>query len=134
MLNLNLRDLIERALKEDVGTGDITTLDFSQEALSQFAQFSEIVLNKNGTKILLHADEKIHNVRIETGYWNLNGNVFIPEQTVFAAAALCQYDAIMLQDIIPNAMPTLRITFESLGKTTSYYITQDNGTILLLPA
>ena len=118
----------------ETATGDITPLDFSQEALSHFSQFSEIVLNKEGTKILLHPDEKIHNVRIETGYWNLNGNVYIPEQTVFAAAALCQYDAIMLQDIIPDAMPTLRITFDSLGKTTSYYITQDNGAILLLPA
>lgn len=31
MLNLSLRDLIERALKEDVGTGDITTLSTISE-------------------------------------------------------------------------------------------------------
>ncbi len=120
--------------ERETDTGDIAVEDFSQNALSQFSQFSEVVLDKDGTKILLHADEKIHNVRVETGYWTLNGDAFVTEQTVFAAAALCQYDAIMLQDVIPDGMPTLRITFDSLGKTTSYYISQDNGTILLLPA
>ena len=118
----------------EMATGDISAEYFSQEALDQFSQFSEVVLDKDGTKILLHASNKIHNVRVETGYWTLDGNTFVADQTVFAAAALCQYDAIMLQSIIPDAMPTLRITFDSLGKVVSYYITQDNGKLLLLPA
>lgn len=118
----------------EMATGDISAEYFSQEALDQFSQFSEVVLDKDGTKILLHANNKIHNVRVETGYWTLDGNTFVADQTVFAAAALCQYDAIMLQSIIPDAMPTLRITFNSLGKVVSYYITQDNGKLLLLPA
>lgn len=120
--------------ERETATGDIKIEAFSQEALSPFSQFSEVILDPDGTKLLLHADAMIHNVRVETGYWNLHGNVFVPEHTVFAAAALCQYDAIVLQEVIPDAMPTLRITFDSLGKTTSYYITQDNGSVLLLPA
>lgn len=120
--------------ERETATGDISLEPFTNEALARFSQFSELNLVSDGTKLLLHADGMIHNVRIETGRWNLNGNTFVPEQTVFSAAALCQYDAIVLQDLIPDDMPTLRITFDSLGKTISYFISQDNGTILLLPA
>lgn len=116
------------------GKGTVNAELFSQADLSGFKQFAEVTVDDGGEMVLLHTDSLIRNVRIDFGSWDMDGVVFTPDCTVFAADVLCATDAVIVETYIPDAAPNLRLTYVSGGQTYVYYISQSgmDGSILLL--
>lgn len=102
--------------------------------LEQYSQFAEAILNDQGERFVLYADDLVTNVKLEQGSWSADGSVYVPTATVFMAHTLCSGDAVMVQDWIPDTMPFLRLSYESGGKTVTQYITQSgkDGSMLFI--
>lgn len=108
--------------------GSVIVEIFSEENLNKFTQFSEVVLDDSGSKLLLHTDGAVNHIRLESGSWNTKGTRFTPEHTVFAAYSLTPGDAIMIQAENSDDLPTLRLSYSVNGKTEYRYIAAD-GTL-----
>ena len=93
--------------------------------LEQYSQFAEAILDPDGERFILYTDDLVTDVRLQYG------NRF---DTVFASNTLCASDAIMVQAMIPDTIPNLRMSYVSGGVTHIYEITQSgmDGSMLLL--
>ena len=97
--------------------GTLHHLPFAGTDLSGFTEFSELILDEQGTKHLIYPDGILQNVRVTSGAWLENGT-FREETALFAAASLCSGDALVLQ--LPQEQPyDLLLTYVSEGKTVS---------------
>ena len=114
--------------------GALEVLPFTQEEADQFEQFAELYLDREGGTYLLHSTNLIYDVVIECGFWNMDGTVFTPEQTVFTAGSLVSSDAVMIQTDIPDTLPHLRITYTGAEGAVTVYLSAsgEDGTPLLL--
>ncbi len=101
--------------EKNLSDSSIQVTPFDEEQASQFTQITEAVLNKEGTMLLLHTDNIVHNIRITA-----SANPPQTQQhTVFAAYTLTPGDAIMLQ-ATPEELANLHLTYEnSNGVQTS---------------
>lgn len=119
---------------ETVG-GTLNAELFTVDQLDNYDVFSEVTVDKGAVKTLLHTDSSVYDVRIETGSWSANGEIFIPEHTVYAAYALSADAAIMVESEIPDALPRLRITYQTGGRSVTRYLTDSgkDGSIFLIP-
>lgn len=117
-----------------VPNGQLEVLLFSQADAARFEQFAELYLDREGGSYLLHSTGLIYDLVIESGCWNMDGTVFTPEQTVFAAGSLVSSDAVMIQADIPDTLPHLRITYTGAEGTVTAYLSAsgEDGTPLLL--
>ncbi len=115
-------------------TGILQAELFQDDSLDKYEGFSEIVIDQGATKALLHTDSSIYDVRIETGSWSADGDIFIADHTVYAAYALTAGNAIMVESEIPDTLPRLRITYKTGGQTARYYLTDSgkDGSIILM--
>ncbi len=107
--------------EQDTSLGDIAANVFNESDLSNFTQFSEVILS-DGSKILLHTDKSVYNIRITQGTWSANGTTFTPGHTVFAAYTLTHGDAVMVESAFSEALPTIQLSYDSNGKTVCKYI------------
>ena len=97
--------------------GTLHHLPFEAADLTGFTEFSELILDEQGTKHLIYPDGILQNVRITAGTRQEDGT-FQAEVTLFAAAALCSGDALVLQ--LPQALTyDLQLTYLSEDKTIS---------------
>lgn len=131
-----LAGLVEDAYfpaERDTASGSVMVQTFSKADLNAYTRFSEIVLEEDGEKILLHTDATVHNIRIETGTWSATGSFYTPQHTVFATANLSATDAIMVQAPITETLPTLRLSYETGEETVRYYIVKSSDGVVLLP-
>lgn len=114
--------------------GKLEVLPFSQEDAAQFEQFAELYLDREGGSYLLHSTGLIYDLVVESGFWNMDGTAFTPEQTVFAASSLVPSDAVMVQTDIPDTLPHLRITYTAAEGTVTVYLSAsgEDGSPLLL--
>lgn len=94
-------------------SGNVIWKAFDSADQDVFTQFAELILDSSGAEYLLYTDGTLQNVRLETGTWLSDGS-FIPNTTVFAAAALCSADALMLQ-LEADTAQNLRLSYESDG-------------------
>lgn len=111
----------------ECGSSKLIAAPFSENDLEKFTQFSEVVLDTSGNKILLYTNGAVSNIQIETGSWNADGTVFTPEQTVFAAYRLTPGDATMVESTITNNLPNLRLSYNTTNGTVRNYITFNNN-------
>lgn len=120
--------------EQQTSAGSINAELFNETALERFTQFSEVIIDQGGCKILIHTDSLVYNIRLETGSWSSDGDLFIPEHTVFAAYTLSVGDAIMVESDIPDTMPTLRLSYSANDTTVYRYITTSgrDGSVLLI--
>lgn len=72
-------------------------------------RFAELILDRQGTEYLIHVTGAVDNLRLEVGSWQPDGS-FIPENTVFSAAALTSGDALMVQ-LQESMIDSIRITY-----------------------
>lgn len=113
--------------------GVLEVLPFVEDA-TQFDQFVELHLDRMGGSYLLHSTGLIYDLVIASGFWNMDGTVFTPEQTVFSASSLVPSDAIRIQTDIPDTLPHLRITYTAAEGTITVYLSAsgEDGSPLLL--
>lgn len=119
--------------EQDTASGTVAAQLFTQADLDAYTRFSEVVLDEDGEKLLLHSDAAVHNIKIETGTWSATGSFYTPQHTVFATANLSAGDAIMIQALLSDASPALRLSYESGEETVRFYIGKENGSVILLP-
>ena len=60
--------------------GSLEALEFTDTV--QYGQIAELNLDAVGGTYVLHATGLIYDVKIETGFWNMDGTEFTPEETV----------------------------------------------------
>lgn len=118
----------------ECGSSEIITASFSEEDLSRFTQFSEVVLDTSGNKILLYTEGAVNHIQIENGIWNAEGTQYFPEQTVFAAYSLTPGDAIMVESEMTNTLPALRLTYNTANGTVKKYIAFNNNQPIFIDA
>lgn len=114
--------------------GELEISAFLEENADSYDQFAELNLDRTGGSYLLHSTGLIYDLVIETGYWNMDGTVFTPEKTVFAAGSLIPSDAVKIQTDIPDGMPHLRITYTGANGRVTVYLSAsgEDGSPLLL--
>lgn len=95
---------------------------FDETALDRFTQFAEVVLAEGSNKTLLYTDKSLYDIRVETGTWSANGSTFTPDHTVLAAYSLTPGDAIMIDAVLSNTLPTLRLSYTTGEDTVISYI------------
>lgn len=118
--------------ERDTAAGTVEVQLFTQADLESYSRFSEVVLDAEGDKILLHADKPVHNIRIETGSWSSTGAFYTPQHTVFAASGLSTGDAIMVQALLSESTPALRLSYDTSEETVQVFIAKSSdGTIIL---
>ena len=113
--------------EQDTANGTLKAIPFSQEALSQFQRFTELVQDSDEENILIYTDASVRNLRIETGIWSATGTFYTPQHTIFAASALSAGDALMIQAQITQQNPQLRIRYETDAGTKIFFITKDDS-------
>ena len=97
--------------------GTIDATDFKNADLDSYNRFAELVLDPDGTEHLIHAYGSVGSVRLELGTWSADGS-FTPEATLFAAATLCQGDALVIR--LPDSLlGQIRLCYTSEGNTIS---------------
>lgn len=109
------------------GSSNVTVEPFIEQDLDRFTQFSEVVLDTSGNKILLHTEGAVTHIQIEKGFWNADGTVFTPAQAVFSAYSLTPGDAIMVESALSDTLPNLRLSYNTADGTVSYYIALSNN-------
>ena len=102
----------------EAAKGSVHCQNFDDADLTGYTQIAEIVTDTDGDHYFLYADGAVTDLRIETGSWE-DGIVFIPDCTIFAAASLTPGDGIMIQTVIPEGVPLLRISY-CTGDETVY--------------
>ncbi len=75
-------------------TGTISQRDFDTDAVADYSQITEIVLQADGQKQLLHTDGIVYDLTIETGATEYDQ--FTSKATVYMAQSLSASDAIMI--------------------------------------
>jgi len=118
--------------EKETAAGALFAELFSEEAVTKYTQFAEVVLDKSGDKTLLHTDHYIQDLRIRSGSWSADGSTFTPENTVFAAYGLTKDDAIMLESALKPAAPTLQITYITGEDTVTAYLSGTSGSSVTL--
>lgn len=112
--------------EQDTAYGTVEVQLFTQSDLESYSRFAEVVLDTEGEKVLLHTDHMVQNVRIEYGTWSSTGSFFTPQYTVFAAASLVAGDAFMVEALLSDTAPTLRLQYETGGQAVSVFIAKEN--------
>ena len=127
-----LKDAYFPAERESTG-GCIQISPFDKTAFDQYTQFAEVVLEKGADKILLHSDEGVYDIRLESGFCSADGKNFTVEHTVFASYALTPGDALIIESDLGADLPQLRLCYTSGDKMVKYFILS-NGSYHLSPA
>lgn len=105
--------------------GSVHCQIFDDVDLTEYTQISEIVTDTTGDRYFLYADGAVADLRIETGSWD-DGTVFIPHCTIFAATSLTPGDGIMVQTVIPENLPLLRISYRTCDETVYRFLAQND--------
>lgn len=98
-------------------SGTETIVPFNDVNLSQFNQFAELIMDRNGQTQLLYTDGQIFDIRLEAGMYSPMIDSFTPTATVFACESLVAGDAVTIQK-----SSTLRLTYSSGSETVSVLI------------
>lgn len=114
--------------------GEISASRFQDTDRDSLTQIAEVILDRDGEMLFLYTDKKVDLVSLELGQWDQTGTVFAPTCAVFATQSLTPGDAVMVQTLIPDTLPTLRLTYVSGDETVTRFISQsgEDGSILLL--
>lgn len=112
----------------ETGNGTVVASRFEENAPNEFTQISEVIVDKEAEKILLHTDSAVKHIKFETGSWNSTATEFTPEHTIFAAYSLTPGDAIMIAHTIQDALPNLRLTYTNTAGENAYYVVFDQNT------
>ena len=119
--------------ERQTAAGKVVAERFDSSAVGEFTQLAEVILNKGGEQTIFYTDECVYDVRIESGTWSADANVFIPQHTVFAAYSLTPGDAIMVEAEIGEVLPTLRLRYSTDDGIVEQFLTYNgqDGSVFL---
>lgn len=114
-------------------TGSLYAEMFLPDDTERFAFLAEVELEPDGTKVLIHPDAAVTDVRIESGEWSSDGSRYIPVSTVFTADSVGLGNGIVITADLGSDAPALRLVYSSGGQEVSAFIVYDEAgdTILL---
>lgn len=120
--------------EQDAVTGTIIGQRLQDANMDNFQSITELVLDEGGEMALLYTQSMVQDVRIDVGTWDPSGDIFTKTYTAFAADSLSVGEAIMVESLIPDTMPNLRISYQSGEQTIIVYLSQSgkDGSIILL--
>ncbi len=121
--------------EKDQMEGTLCAQLFADAELSQYTQIAEVILNPEGELFLLSAEGALRDVQVEVAEsWDEEGLVYNPFTTVLLLSTLTPGDAILIQDYIPDTLPSIRITYRSGQEWQTVYLSQSgkDGSALLL--
>lgn len=93
---------------------------FESADRDRFSQFTEVIVDREGSRFLLSAQGTMLDLSIVQG--SRSGDYFQPEGTIFAASSLSQGEAIMIQADPQAADQALQLTYTSGGTVVTEYI------------
>lgn len=116
------------------GMGVINAELLGDAQQTDFEQFYDVSIDDEGETILLSTNGLVYDLTLEYGSWDMDGMVFYPSATVFAASSLSFSEAVTLHLFIPDVMSNMRLTYTTDEGTIQKYIFQsgEDGSILLL--
>jgi hypothetical protein len=127
-------DQLEGILREEFfpteledANGSLYAEFFLPDDTERFTFLAEVTLDAGGTKILIHPDAAVTDVRIEQGDWTYDGSKFIPVSTIFAADSLGLGNGIVLTADLSSNSPPLRLVYSSGGQEVSAIIVYDEA-------
>lgn len=114
--------------------GTVTAQLWNEADQTGFEQFYNVSIDDQGEAILLSTNGLVYDLTLEYGSWDMDGMVFYPSSTVFAASSLSYSDAVILHLYIPDVMSNMRLTYTTNEGAIQKYIFQSgkDGSILLL--
>lgn len=111
----------------DNANGSLYAEFFLPDDTERFAFLAEVELNADGTKILIHPDATVTDVRIEQGNWTYDSSKFIPVSTIFAADSLGLGNGIVLTADLSTSAAPLRLVYSSGGQEVSAILVYDEA-------
>ena len=118
---------------EPAATGSMYAEMYLDDDSERFTFLAELELDPNGTRVLLHPDAAVTDLRIESGTWSYDGSRYIPVSTVFAADSLGLSNGIILTADLTDEENVLRLVYSSGGQEVSAIIQYDEaGDAILL--
>jgi hypothetical protein len=113
--------------------GSLYAESFLPDDTERFTFLANVELDADGTKVLIHPDATVTDVRIESGEWSYDGSRYIPVSTVFAADSIGLGNGILLTADLSSDAPALRLVYTSGGQEASAFIIYDEtGDAILL--
>lgn len=106
-------------------TGSMYAEHYLEDDSERFISIANLALAAGGTKVLLHPDDTVREVRIEAGNWSADGSMYIPSSTVFAADAIELGNAIVITAGFSDTDPVLRLVYRSGDLEVSAILTYD---------
>lgn len=129
-----LTDVIEGEyfpVERDNASGAVQGALLNDSNANLFSQISEIVMDENGSMVLLSTDKAIYDISIEVGRWDYG--VFDSSYVALSRSALTPGDAIMLQAQLPETDSPVRIIFRSGEQMQCCYISLKGDQVILTP-
>lgn len=116
-------------------TGTLIVESIDQPDTGTFAQLMEVVIHPQGEQVLLYSDKTIRNLTITHGSWTPDGLYYLPDYVIFSATGVSADKAIAIRLSIPEILPNLMVSYETMNGTENFYISKngENGSIQLLP-
>ena len=116
------------------GVGTVTAQLWNEADQTVFEQFYDVSVDDEGEVILLSTNGLVYDLKLEYGSWDMDGMVFSPNSTVFAASSLSYSDAVILHLYIPDVLSNMRLTYTTDDGIVQKFIFQSgkDGSILLL--
>ena len=117
-------------------TGALFAENADSQDLGSFTQIIEATLHTDGDRVLLCSDKTVQRLTITLGSWTPDGLYFLPEYVIFRATGTSADKAFVIRMAIPEILPDLMVSYETVEGKQSYYISKsaENGSITLLPA
>lgn len=93
-----------------------------------------LFLSNDGPKVFISAEGEIRNVTVESGSWTADRSMFLVDQFLLATNRISEGNGILIQSILPESAPNLRISYETKDGLFSRYLALDytDGTVKLL--
>lgn len=110
---------------QEVPTGSMYAEAYLEDDIERFTFIANVELDPSGTKVLLHPDANVTDVRIESGTWSSDGTLYVPSSTVFAADSIGLGNAIVITAGLSETDPVLRLVYRSGDLEVSAIITYD---------
>lgn len=120
--------------QKEYADGMMNAILYADADLTSIERCAELVTEPEGTEILLYPSGTVTDLRIDQGYWDMDGICFFADSTVFASPQLSSGDAIMVTTMVPEIMPNLRIQYTANGETVTQYLllSGKDGSALLI--
>lgn len=101
--------------------GKLITKNFEETDTTNYNQLAEVVLDEDGSRMLVATDGTLFKLRLEIGSWSDGSNAFTSVATVFATEAITVGNAVIIQ-AKPETLANLRLTYETEGVSVSQKI------------